>query len=400
MKKFFKIISLILTTVCLGVFISCNDNNEPNEPTTPPENKTSKRTIVIYMIATNTLAGNATSDLNEISVTLQDSVNGTNGCRLLIYKDAYSVNPQLLEYSKGKNAVDIKVLKEYDNNTSSTELERMQEVFADVKAAGDADEYGLILWSHASGWANDLEARSNIKPLNFGDDDGEQMPIDILAEAIPADMFNFIYTDACYMAGIEIAYELKDKIRYFIGSATEIPADGMDYAKNIPCFFADNLDLSQVCKNTFTKYNQKNGNSKTCTISLTDCSELNKLAQICKEIHSISSFSGMISEMQRYKYSEPYLFYDLGQYMNLFSATEEKDNERLASLKKEFNTQMEKVVIYKAATPRIFNKLTINEENYSGLSTYIMGTTSSENVNETYYKTLSWYNDVISDIQN
>ena len=53
-----------------------------------------------------------------------------------------------------------------------------------------------------------------------------------------------------------------------------------------------------------------------------------------------------------------------------------------------------KVVIDKMATPTIFNRILIDQEHFSGLSTYIKGT--SPGVNENYYWNLAWAKDVVS----
>ena len=195
------------------------------------------------------------------------------------------------------------------------------------------------------------------------------------------------------MGGIEVVYELRNDTKYFIGSVTEIPADGMDYTNNIPLLFDEKVDYAQMCANTFNKYNIKSGSSRTCTISLVDCSQLYSIASLCKAIYSSANGTNDYKSLQRYKQSSPYLFFDFKQYVNWYSST---DNVTLLDeLKSQFNSQFNKLVLYHATTPYIFNSLQIDSRNYSGLSTYIMGTTQSEGVNETYYKTLSWYQDVI-----
>ena len=375
MKKYIFRIQIIFLALLL-VFISCGED-EPQVNT--------KRTILVYMVASNTLASCDEDDVNEIITSI--SQNGTNNCRLLIYWVTKGTDPKLIEIKKKDSSAISVVHKRYSSDIRSTTKERMQEVIHDVQLIAPADDYGLILWSHASGWASSLTARTIAPvPFDFGDDYGATMPIDILADALPYDVFTFVYTDACYMAGVEVVYELKDKIKYFIGSVTELPADGMDYFNNIPLFFADSLNLIGCCENTFNKYNSLKGSSRTCTISLTDCSKLGELAAVCNEIHRNEIGNIPTSNIQRYKNISPYLFYDFVQYTSLLATDEQK--KRLDDL-------MRDVVLYKNATPYIFNQLSINETNYSGLSTYIMGTTQSSGVNEIYYKTLDWYNDVI-----
>jgi hypothetical protein len=181
-------------------------------------------------------------------------------------------------------------------------------------------------------------------------------------------------------------YELRNKTKYFIGSVTELPIYGMNYTTNIPCFFSTNLDLTQSCKNTFNHYNKQSGSARTCTISLIDCSKLDQLATLCKKIHANGTSVTDVSSIQVYKKNIPYLFYDFVQYTEMLAT----EGQKIA-----LRNLMDEVVIYKATTPYIFSTLAIKEENYSGLSTYILGTTQSSGVNERYYKTLSWYKDVI-----
>ncbi len=375
MKRILLYLSYLIFSLLV---ISCKSDNDELQ-------KKTKRTIAIYMIATNSLSSCDENDIDEIESSIKQ--NGMNDCRLLVYWVSKSAAPQLIEITNNKkNTINRIVHKVYSDDIKSTTIERMQEVFTDIITTAPADDYGLILWSHASGWVSSLTGRSSISLLDFGEDYGSTMPIDELAKALPENIFSFIYTDACYMSGIEVAYELRNKTKYFIGSATELPIDGMDYTNNIPCFFNDKVDLVQCCKNTFNKYDKLNGASRTCTISLIDCTKLDKLATLCKSIHANGLSVTDISTIQYYKRTSPYLFYDFVQYTEMLATDEQKIN---------LHELMNEVVPYKASTPYIFNNLIINEENYSGLSTYILGTTQSTGVNEIYYKTLSWYKDVI-----
>lgn len=374
MKKYIVKFQVIVCALLI-FFLSCGKDE--------PQVKT-KRTILVYMVASNSLSSCDVDDVNEMIASI--SRNNMNNCRLLIYWVTKNDDPKLIEIKKKDNKVVTLVQKKYNSNIRSTTKERMQAVINDVLDIAPAEDYGLILWSHASGWASSLTARYASHSLtDFGDDFGTTMPVDVLADALPDNVFSFVYADACYMAGIEVVYELKDKIRYFIGSVTELPADGMDYINNIPVFFSDNLDLTKCCENTFNKYDKMYGSKRTCTISLIDCSKLNELAKLCNTIHKNDNNIN-ISSIQRYKYNSPYLFYDFAQYTSLLSTESQKE---------ELDLLLKEIVIYKKSTPYIFNQFQINEVNYSGLSTYIMGTTQSNGVNEGYYKILDWYNDVI-----
>ena len=52
----------------------------------------------------------------------------------------------------------------------------------------------------------------------------------------------------------------------------------------------------------------------------------------------------------------------------------------------------DKTVLYCISTPMIFNRIMIDYDNFSGLSTYVLGT--SLGVNDNYYRTLDWFHAV------
>lgn len=377
-------IKSILSIVTIVFITSCSNSNNEEPEIIIPE---CRRTVLVYMVATNSLGAKGFDELDmEEMRTAMGNYKGGD-CRFLVYRVVYNQVPRLIEIkNEGDKAVDV-VLKNYTPTLhASVTKQRFAEVINDVKTLAPAKDYGLILWSHSDGWATSLLYKSVAKPRDFGEDNGAKMHIDSLADALPEHTFSFIYADACYMGAIEVAYQLRKKIDYFVGSPAELPANGMQYDKNIPCFFEEEPDLLQACRNTFDYYNSLSGDSRTLTISLIDCSKLDKLASVCKEIHSSALPLTSVAGLQYYNRFQPRFFYDFGQYTNLIAANE--------SLKEKFNEALGDAVIYKACTPAIFGSLFIDSENYSGLSTYIMGQGSI--ANEEYYLTLDWYKDVLN----
>lgn len=385
-----KILTLTIFLVLSSfIFLSCV--NEPEIITKK------KRTVLVYMIASNSLGINNydAKDIKEMETGMLKYTK--NDCRLLVYYVPYNADPYLFEIVKNKNQVSRKIKKTYSRDIKSTTSQRMGEVINDLAKLAPADDYGLVLWSHSDGWARSLgQGRSRNHMIqsaassgtyfltrDFGEDSGSTMPVDELADVIPAGMFSFIYTDACYMGSIEIAYQLRNKTKYFIGSCALLPADGMPYDKNIPHFFEDEPNLTNACIETFDYYNNQSGAYRTNTISLIDCTKLNELAVICRRIHD-NEKSVDISSIQPYTYDIPQnIYFDFKQYTSQISSPE---------LIPEFENIIKEVVLYKAATPYIFGTLAIDPQKFSGVSTYILG--RGNTLNENYYKTLDWYNDV------
>lgn len=378
------ILKYILPLCFIALLYSCSsESNEPNIPRSP-----AKRTILVYMVASNTL-GDANcdeKDLAEMRTGIMKS--GLNNCRWLVFQKIRNHYPVLFEYSEKNGSVNTDTLKRYSNDFKTTDTRVMKEVLADVKSLSPASEYGLVLWSHATGWARTLSLRklnpkSKYKLHDFGEDSGSTMPIDSVANSIPDGMFEFIYADACYMGTIEVAYEFRNKTHFYVASPAEVPIDGMPYNDNLPCFVANNLPLAKACENTYNYYNNQSGSNRTTTLSLIDCTKIEPIANLCKSILANGNTVQSYNSIQRYKLYTPYLFFDFKQYFDLLATPEQST---------QLNTLLSQAVLYKVATQFIFGTLYIDPAHYSGLSTYILGTAGP--TNENYYKTLSWYKDV------
>ena len=278
------IIKLLIAVIIVTTTVSC-DKDEPAQPAY------SNRTILVYIVANNSLGAENydETDINEMILASQN--NNFNNGRLIIYHAPLGSKPTLKEIVDGK----IITLKEYNTSLSSVERKQMQQVINDTKLIAPAKDYGLILWSHANGWLQTginegatppiKYDKGNKSTLAFGDDQGKQMNITTLAQILENEKFSFIYFDCCYMATIEVMYELCHTTDYIIASATEIPADGMPYEQNLPLLFSDTALLELACANTFDYYNCKNGLLRSCAISLIDTHHIKELGEITAQIY-------------------------------------------------------------------------------------------------------------------
>lgn len=59
------------------------------------------------------------------------------------------------------------------------------------------------------------------------------------------------------MEAIEVFYELKNSVDFFIASPSEILADGFPYDKIIPRMTEEEVDLKGICSDFYNYYNQK-----------------------------------------------------------------------------------------------------------------------------------------------
>ena len=234
---------IILLLGIVILFSGCANEDEPEQGSV-------NRTVLIYMLSNNNLGSTYRFDTQNINDMLQVAASGgLNGGNLIIYRDGYDTNPQLIQIRKNESgSAEKAIIKEYpDRNSATTEV--MRSVIDETKELFPAKEYGLILWSHSTGWAPGNSSlalsparRYELPTRSFGQDGKNYMEIDELAEAIPDKQFHFILTDVCFMGGIECAYQLRNKTDYYIGSAAEVLGAGLPYSLTIPKLFDYNLN--------------------------------------------------------------------------------------------------------------------------------------------------------------
>ena len=90
----------------------------------------------------------------------------------------------------------------------------------------------LILWDHGSGWAPaSVDAvKSNTKFIAIDNGSaGDALSLKEISAALAGQPVDVLGFDACLMAQIEVAWELRDAARYMVASEGLEPASGWDY---------------------------------------------------------------------------------------------------------------------------------------------------------------------------
>lgn len=200
------------------------------------------RTLIIYMAGENSLADMVSYDSLEIALGL--STVGVDH-RVVVYID----DTKSSRLCVGTRTEKLQVVKTYDRNVCSTDSAEMENILREITTKYPADHYGLMLWSHASGWLPSTNKKSAHRRV-YGVDNGQrrsdansnfgpQMELTTLANVLGhLPHFDYIFFDACFMQCIETAYQLRHVTDYVIGSPAEIPGLGAPY---------DNL-LSPLCQ--------------------------------------------------------------------------------------------------------------------------------------------------------
>ena len=228
------------------------------------------RTVMVYMVAENSLNGNATADVGEMLLGMHNDTLKA-GDRLVIYLDDVRL-PRIYVVDKTTKATSLSELepvltyKEDVNSSSAQELAK----FVDYAMTHySADSYGLVLWSHASGWTSstysgDKNFDSALVRRSFGLDNGQnssskyvsghQMNIPDMAAALQEKALDFIFFDACCMQNIEVAYELRRATKYVIASPAEIPEPGANYKTMVRAMMREGDYVEQMLSDYYQEY--------------------------------------------------------------------------------------------------------------------------------------------------
>lgn len=388
---FMRVFLNVIKIICLGFcsilsFISCADSDTIK--------KDIERTVLVYMAADNNLSSFGNTNI-QLMLQGMKNVEG----RLVIYLDPSNDVPRLMVI-EGNSAPKLDTLVTYsEENSASPEV--LRRTIQDVRNLYPSNSYGLILWSHGMGWLPEkynfhrsysagLVRYTNLPTKYFGQDthpgDGAMesfMETDELMAGISGH-FNFIMFDACFMGAVEVLYGLRDYADYFIASPAEILANGFPYDKIVPWLWGDEEDLKRVCAEYFNYYNTypdpNNAGWNSATVALVKSSELQHLVELTSNIVGENKCVAS-TDVWRYplsKSSLPNVFYDLGDYINTYG-----DESQQSAYKQ----QLEKTVVFKAATPTFFGQ-TIPTDKFRGLSVYIPQT-RWDDMNQIYYQ-LEW----------
>ena len=382
------ILAVVLSAV---LFSSCiNEEYEGPDPDLPV------RTILVWLGGDNNLSDETG---RKIEALRQGGTYTGNKC--LIYQDSRD-GARLLRLRGGCRTTPtpyVEIVREYgaENSASPATFAR---VLREVADEYPADSYGLIFFSHASGWlpAGTLQNPQK-RTRSIGVDDGgtgrAEMEIAEFAAAIPDGMFDFIVFETCLTAGVEVAYELRGKSDYMLASAAEIVSPGFTpvypSALRLLCNTAvETRTALEAFGHAWMNYVATNytGARRSATLSLIDIDETSPLAARTQAaLRTRSAEAPDLSRLQHFDRPGSYgdspalpRFFDLDEWVEEVADPDEYEA---------FRAQLERTVVWKAATETFMagqNGFTVRR--HSGLTTYVEQDAFPD-LNQAYRR-LSW----------
>ncbi len=278
MKQLILIGLMLLATLVAGC--SHHDTPEPDK---------NSHTVIVYVVADNSLWKNASDDVNEILRAQQDI---PEGCKVAIFVDRTYRQPYIQLVDRNES----RVAYTFPENVASTDSATMVSTLKRIMSLSPSDDYSLVLWSHGSGW---VPSKRYAPTRAFGQDGNVWMEIPTLRGVLSQfKPFNFILFDACFMQDIETAYELQDVTPWIIGSAAEIPGDGAPYHRIVKDMCDKNIE--GIAQHYHDFYTVPNG----AVLSVVNTSRLDTLAETTAR-YLPHCFEGRVtpdlSQVQQYK---------------------------------------------------------------------------------------------------
>ena len=342
-----------------------------------------------------------------------------------LVESSYSTpsSPKLQRIYLGPDGNPMKeTLLEMEPGTISNRAECIREVLEFLKEKyPEIESFGVLMSSHGTGWtppgycttgyknegnSDVIEWRRSAFPETYlsGEYLYEPVPgvksmgytvtgvnptvayetdIREIADLLPFKL-DYIIFDACFMGGVEVACEFRDKCNFVVASQTEILSDGMDYTTMISDLLEGNrADLVSLATNYFNHYNLSSGSKRSATISVVDCSKLGTLAAVCRNLfrnYDISKDNVDASKLQKYFYYTNHAwFYDLYSIVQAAGASETELSD--------LQWALDECILYKAATPT-FALYGFPIDTHSGLSMYLPEKERTQL--NSYYRELTW----------
>ena len=440
----------ILSGLCFGFLIislhACI-SSEVIETEAPP-----KRTILFYIGSdTNGLDNGSTGDEPREMINAIRAGWMPGRGEMLIYTDQTNSPPSLMRIkdtraADGLYALDTVYVYSEENSADAAVLNR---VIRTVVNDYPADSYGMIFFSHASGWlpqgmlaaprsseADGHRDEANLPVLDKlyqdetglrslvidrGDGVSYEMEYDDFAAAIPDGQFDFIIFEACFITDVMFMYELRNKTEYVLGASSEIVSPGFTpvYKNNIMRLYDTRNPVATVVTGFAQSYMDHIKKSYpeddilcSAILGLVKTSEMQNLATTVKaalngvKLDESTLTVDSIQRFDRPKYNRLNLitsgqrrirYSDFGHTMENLASDKLISDAHYAA----FQTQMAKTIVWKANTKRFLLGNYGNGdpyfseydgffiEHHSGLSTYIEQDVYP--VLNAAYKSSSWY---------
>ncbi len=385
----------------LMALVSCN--NDPIylrvKPDVIGKGETARKTLLVYMIAENSLNNYASLDVDEIMEAVPSI---PRDCRLFVYVDDNKF-PIVTQYFRMTNGdVGNSNHHPFTTDVCSSDTAALGRVIDYILKDYPTETLDLVMWSHADGWLRG--PLNSASQRSVGIDNGKNsysnnvtgtIEIEELAALLKRlhTRVNRLMFDACFMQCVESDYALRDAAEWIIASPAEIPGDGALYSTLIQNFF--NSDGVEDLIDSYIKAYE--GRSTGAVLSAVKTSEMQNLADVTysyvikyfnsgKKRDYIDVFSYLPGG--KYNGSPAYpSFFDMNAVMKKYLTADEYTHWRAA---------LDRAVTYVASSPSWYSAVCGKPLEFDmavggGISIYMPQHQSRNDKFNSDFRTTEWY---------
>ena len=385
-----RIIFLSLLTL---LFCSCERDGFDLTLSVGPYGAETRKVMLLYESGFNSLGGDIANNIRNLKEGYLPGKDRNDDVLLVFshvtkkYRDyAVETAPAMVRLYQEYGEARADTLQVWPVGTPIANKEMMTEVFNWVKEKYPAAGYGAVLSSHATGWLPEdyfsnpkkYEGRDRSNSVSwsprlrtFGQEyyssgtKTQEMELKDLAAAIPYKL-DYILFDACLMASVEVAWELRNVCSFLAASPCEIPSAGFNYKTLAEHLLKPEVpDVKGACEDYFASY--EHDTLYGAAITVVDCGRLDALASACRTLFDryrsgIRNLTGRnVQVYDRLMGTKGYyIFFDLKDMLREAGATDED----LALLQ----STLDEALVYEAHTSRF---ITIQLARCCGLSVYL-----------------------------
>lgn len=351
MRIFRPLVIIFVAIFSLLSFSSCGDGDDPVVP--------KERTLFMFFPWTGDLTSYFKRNIEDMEQAIQS--HGLKDQRVIVYFADSPTSAELFEIAWQNETAVRRPLKTYETlNTKSPEA--IAALLSDIKTIAPARQYSMTIGCHGFGWVESknssyVAAQRARRPQGeyhitryFGGSTPQyQIDIDTFRQAIEtAGMhFDYILFDDCYMASIEVAYELRNTTDVIIASTCEMMGPGLPY-KTVGPHLLGTPDYKAACDEFFKFYSSY---TVPCgTLSVINCLEVSNMAQLMKDLNSQTTdlSAQELPSVQKFDGFYPVIFFDMESYVK----TRCRSNTALYNA---FARQLQSTVIYEVHTPQYYS---------------------------------------------
>lgn len=344
-----KILSILLIAISICSLFSCG-KSESDKPEPP---KIADKTIFVFMPYTgenSSLYYNFITNIGDMekAITQKGSL-GNNHLIVFVAKDKQTANLINITYN-GKHCV-RDTIATYNSPTYLT-IQGRTALLNQVKLCAPANKYAMIVGCHGEGWLPvDNKPKKAATRFFGGETSDYQINISDFAQSISESgiKLQFLLFDDCYLSCMEVAYELRNVTEHIIASTSEIMAYGMPYQRIFPYLLQSSPDYASVCSEFYDFY--KNYDMPFGAIGVTDCSYVDEMANLMRDINAIHTIN--TSDIEKIQdldvaHFSPTVYFDFGDYVKYLCSDDTETYNK-------FSDVLSKLVPYKACTERIYS---------------------------------------------